>query len=142
MVDNSEVHTVKIMGIVEQVEQHATNITYRINDGSGAIECKLWVEKDGDASKHEVCNQFSYIQVVGSLKSYEGRNHILVYKATPVEDFNEMTHHFLEVILTHLQHTKGPIPVRRMHYHRMSSPLMPICVMNRDLKQQLLAPLK
>jgi replication factor A2 len=94
-IDGTDVHTVKIMGIVEMVEEHATNITYRVNDGTGVIECKLWVEKDGGASKHQTCGQFSYVQVVGSLKTYEGVNHILVYKCTPVEDFNEMTHHFL-----------------------------------------------
>ena len=55
VIDNNAVHNVKIMGIIEMTEEHATNVTYRINDGTGVIECKLWVEKDKASSRHRVC---------------------------------------------------------------------------------------
>jgi hypothetical protein len=44
--DGAELYTVKIMGTIESVEEHSTNVNYRINDGTGAIECKLWNDKD------------------------------------------------------------------------------------------------
>lgn len=111
-VDNAELHVVRIMGTVEIVDEHATNVNYRVNDGTGAIECKYWMEKDSAAStgKQELCNPYSFVRVEGSLRVYEGKKHIFVYNIKVVDDFDEMTHHFLDVILTHNVHTRGPIP--------------------------------
>lgn len=57
-IDGAELHTVIIMGIVESVEEHSTNVNFRINDGTGAVEGKLWNDKDssgGLASKIANC---------------------------------------------------------------------------------------
>ena len=45
-VDGVELHTVAIMGIVESVEEHSTNVNFKINDGTGVVEGKLWNDKD------------------------------------------------------------------------------------------------
>jgi len=52
------------------------------------------------------------VRVVGNIRDYEGTKHILVFEIFAVEDFNQLTNHLLDVILTHCKHTKGPIPVR------------------------------
>lgn len=58
-IDGAELHTVIIMGIVESVEEHSTNVNFRVNDGTGAVEGKLWNDKDssggGLASKIANC---------------------------------------------------------------------------------------
>jgi hypothetical protein len=51
----------------------------------------------------------SLVRVVGNLREYDSRVHVLVYDVVPIDDWNELTHHLLEVILTHLHATKGPI---------------------------------
>ena len=51
------------------------------------------------------------VRVVGNIRDYEGTKHILVFEIFAVEDFNQLTNHLLDVILTHCKHTKGPIPV-------------------------------
>lgn len=48
-VDGCEISIVKLVGIVEGVQEHSTNVTFRINDGSGIIECKHWIEKESSA---------------------------------------------------------------------------------------------
>ena len=53
----------------------------------------------------------SMIRVVGNLRDYEGKKHLLVFDVFPVTDFNMLTHHILDVILTHCKHAIGPIPV-------------------------------
>lgn len=53
-IDNHELATVRIMGIVESVEEHATNCNYRINDGTGVMECKYWIEKDSGGRHQRV----------------------------------------------------------------------------------------
>jgi hypothetical protein len=51
------------------------------------------------------------VRVVGSLRDYEGQRHVLIYEVELTVDFNTLTHHLLQIMLTHLKHTKGPIPV-------------------------------
>lgn len=45
-VDGSDLATVRIMGLVDSSEEHATNRNYKVNDGTGIMECKHWIEKD------------------------------------------------------------------------------------------------
>lgn len=59
---------------------------------------------------HGDCREGMLVRVVGHLREFEGRVHVLVYDVREVEDWNELTHHLLEVVMTHLQATKGPIP--------------------------------
>jgi hypothetical protein len=58
--DNAELFIVKLVGTVQQVEEHSTNFSYRLNDGTGVIECKYWIEKDSGASgsKHMKCRYY------------------------------------------------------------------------------------
>ena len=51
------------------------------------------------------------IRAIGPVKSYEVRMHMQVHHISAVDDWNELSHHLLEVIFVHLQNTKGPIPV-------------------------------
>jgi hypothetical protein len=48
-VNDKELHVVKIVGYVESVEEHTTNLEYRINDGTGVVDCKFWTAKDKSA---------------------------------------------------------------------------------------------
>lgn len=41
-----ELSSVKIMGTVMSVTSHSTNLIYVVNDGTGTIECKQWIDKD------------------------------------------------------------------------------------------------
>lgn len=45
-VDDKELHVVKLVGYVEQMDDHTTNTEYRINDGTGSVDCKFWTAKD------------------------------------------------------------------------------------------------
>lgn len=56
------------------------------------------------------------VRVVGNIRDYEGSKHILVFEIFAVEDFNQLTNHLLNVVLTHCIHTKGPIPVSLLCY--------------------------
>ncbi len=56
------------------------------------------------------CRENSCVRIYGNLRDYEGKRHILIYSINLLEDWNELTHHLLDVVYTHLQHTKGPLP--------------------------------
>jgi len=54
-VDGAQLFQVKIIGFVESTATHSTNQVYIINDGSGAMECKSFIEKSegGGSSSSE-----------------------------------------------------------------------------------------
>lgn len=47
------------------------------------------------------------MRVVGKLRSFQGKVSITAFGLVPVEDHNEITHHALEVIKSHLYSTRG-----------------------------------
>lgn len=50
-----------------------------------------------------------YVRAVGSLRTFQGKVSLSCFAVTPIEDFNELTHHFLEAIYVHCVSTKGPL---------------------------------
>jgi replication factor A2 len=51
-VDGADLFTVKLIGTIDGLEEHSTNFTFKLSDGTGVIECKQWIEKDaGPQSK-------------------------------------------------------------------------------------------
>ena len=113
-IDNADVHNVSIMGVVESIEEHSTSTTFKINDGTGTIDAKLWNEKNGSvtalAARVSNCRTNTFIKIIGDLRDFENRRHILIYDINPLADWNELTHHLFQVMFVHLQNTKGPIP--------------------------------
>lgn len=109
-VDDVEIHTVKLIGTATQFNDDATNYSFKLSDGTGEIDCKKW--KDTDAPSSFRIDEGATVRVVGTIREFAGRSHLLVYSVTPIKNWNEVTHHILDVIFTHLQNTKGKIPVR------------------------------
>jgi len=100
-VDGAELFTIKIVVTIDSMEEHATNHTYQVSDSTGAIECKKWIEKDNNnrTEKQAQCRPNTLVRICGCLREYEGRRHVLVYDMTPITDWNEMTHHFLGMLV-------------------------------------------
>lgn len=46
-VDDAELNIVKLVGTLLYPQEHSTNFTFKLNDGSGTIDCQHWIEKDG-----------------------------------------------------------------------------------------------
>lgn len=113
--DGAEIHTVVIMGVVEGIEEHSTSTTFKINDGTGSIDAKLWNnEKDGTSSglmvRVATCHTNSFVKIVGALRDFEGRKSVLIYDINPLVDWNELTHHLFQIMFVYMQNTRGPIP--------------------------------
>lgn len=51
----------------------------------------------------------SYVRVFGRLNSFNGKVTVVAHKIRPVTNFNEISYHFLEAIMTHLAFTKKPV---------------------------------
>lgn len=109
--DNVEVFSVRIVGTIHSIEAHATNVMYKISDGTGMLDCKSFIEKEGVGSaKFADCREQSLVRVNGNIRIYEGHKSLMIFHMSVIHDWNELTHHLLESIHTHLKNTRGPLP--------------------------------
>lgn len=107
--DGQSITQITLVGQVRSVQPQTTNITYRIDDGTGLTDVKKWV--DAEKADTEGANTFApdtYVRVFGRLTSFNGKRHVGAHFIRAVEDFNEVNYHLLEATYVHLYLTKGP----------------------------------
>lgn len=112
MIDGKEVTQVKIVGCVVEMAVQSTNISYQLEDGTGRIEMKQWINADegeGDSARRAQISENMYVTAVGTLRAFQDKRTITAYSVQPVTDHNAVTHHFLDCVYVHLQNTKGPL---------------------------------
>ncbi|KAF2202730.1 replication protein A, subunit RPA32 [Delitschia confertaspora ATCC 74209] len=111
-IDGQSISQLTFVGQIRNISTQTTNITYKIDDGTGSIEVKLWVDQDAlerPDAKREKLIENSYCRVWGKLKSYGNKKHVGAHVIRPVEDLNEISYHLLEATVVHLYFTKGPL---------------------------------
>ncbi len=96
-----------VVGQVRAVNPQPTNVTYRIDDGTGTIDVKKWVDADKnyDAGAHFTLDQ--YVRVFGRLKLFNQKRYIAAHFLRAVDDYNEVSYHALECTYVHLSLTRG-----------------------------------
>ncbi|GAB2250849.1 hypothetical protein Droror1_Dr00017099 [Drosera rotundifolia] len=105
-IDGVDVTNVKLVGIISDKVVRVTDANFTLDDGTGSIGCKLWVNEAFDRKQMENVDDGMYVRLIGHLKSYKDKPHVVAFSLWPVTDFNEITHHFIECIHNHLQTKK------------------------------------
>jgi len=99
--DGREPHQVKIVAAVREVTKGSTSYNYTVEDGTGAIEVKEWIE-DGNITmtqmREDAAMEHQYIRIVGKLGEYDNKPQVVAHSVRKVTTGNELTHHFLEVV--------------------------------------------
>jgi replication factor A2 len=100
-----------IVGQIRNKSQQTTNITYKIDDGTGEIEVKQWLDETSRDSMESdsKLEQDAYVKAFGRLRSFNNKRHVGANFVRPVEDKNEISHHLLDATLVHLHFTRGPL---------------------------------
>ena len=49
-VDNVELNIVKLIGTALNPSEHSTNFNFKLDDGSGIIEVKQWIDKNSNTN--------------------------------------------------------------------------------------------
>jgi len=160
-VDGKEVGQVTFVGCITGVSAQSTiNMSLSVDDGTGKVDVKYWLNDNANAiglpdpSSEWKKSQWSvgqYIRVIGNLRSFNDKKSVVAYRIVPIVDFNEITHHFLEVIYVHLQNTRGTpmqisstntIHVGHSNYNQpFLNPMQPTGFMN-DLHSQIIGTLR
>jgi replication factor A2 len=102
---------VTFVAIVRKESEQSTNIAYTMEDGTGSIDVRQWLEQNHEESPAEKEKRAqimsNYVRVVGRLTQFNNKTHVVAFQIRPIKNGNEISHHFLEAMLTHLQFTKG-----------------------------------
>lgn len=107
-VNGNQLPQMTLVAIIKKVEALSTNINFTIDDFTGSIDMKIWVDADDSdfkAQQRMLWTEGTMVRVHGLLKSTMGGRTVVAHHIRPVEDFNEFTFHRLEVIQVriHLQ---------------------------------------
>ncbi|KAJ5388808.1 hypothetical protein N7509_011349 [Penicillium cosmopolitanum] len=118
LIDNAEVNHVLFVGQVRNISSQSTNITYKIDDGTGEIEVKKWVDSatrdsmdtdekgPGDGKSEVVLN--GYARVFGAIKTFSNKRYVGAHSVRPLSNLDELHAHLLESTAVHLFFTQGP----------------------------------
>ena len=100
--DGRNLASIKLVGAVRNVENHSTNVVYTLEDGTGLIEVKQWMDDNESSMMQELrdrtLKEHIYLKIIGQIKDYEGNKIIVANSVRPLSSGNELTHHMLEVV--------------------------------------------
>jgi replication factor A2 len=100
--DGRPLHQVRLVAAIRKQDDMSTNVLYEVEDGTGLIEVKKWVDDNVCSALHELqqeCKQeHIFVKIVGQVKDYNGKKMILADSIRRLKTGNEVAHHFLEVV--------------------------------------------
>lgn len=103
---------------MRNISSQSTNVTYKIDDGTGEIEVKQWNDpsasdsmdtgEDGASGNKTKVELNGYAKVFGKLKAFGNKRYVAAHSVRALTDINELHHHLLESAAVHLFFTRGP----------------------------------
>ena len=108
------------VGQIRNISTQTTNITYKLDDGTGTIEVKQWIDTDAGSNAMETSvapgepsvpklAENEWARVWGRLKAFNNRRHVGAHVIRPIADKMEITYHLLEATYVHLYFVRGPL---------------------------------
>ena len=95
--NGEEVHNLTLLGKVVKENVSATTQEYVIDDGTGSVQVKRWVDAEDESAKSAAAVG-QYVRVYGHVRVFQGVRSVIAFNLRPVTDFNEVTYHFLEAV--------------------------------------------
>ncbi|BFZ56595.1 Replication factor A protein 2 [Savitreella phatthalungensis] len=105
-IDEVDVGSLTVVAKVVSLSAASTNTTFKLEDGTGTMEAKQWVDPSKENALAAI-TQDSYVRVYGTLKAFNGRRHISI-TTIRLADEDEVAFHAAETEAVRLFHTRGP----------------------------------
>jgi len=106
-----ELHQVKLVGVVREVQESVTNLLYKIDDMTGdSVTVRKWIDNEENQSqiqRRSECREDTYVKIYGHLKIFQENRCLVAFQIAPITDFNEITYHMIDVVQSFLTITKG-----------------------------------
>lgn len=107
VINNVSLNMVLFVGVVRKVENQTSALTITIEDGTGSVDVRRWIDEKL-ATPAEEAERFSalenkYVYVTGALKEFSQKKLIQHATIREVADYNEVLYHMLYAIANHLE---------------------------------------
>lgn len=106
VVNNVALNMVSFVGVVRKVENNTSAVTITIEDGTGSVDVRKWVDEKIATAAEEgerfLALENKYVYVTGALKEMQLKKSIQHATIREVADYNEVVYHMLYAIENHL----------------------------------------
>ncbi|KAE8809362.1 replication protein a 32 kda subunit b [Hordeum vulgare] len=102
VIDGMAVSSVELLGMVTNKTISMDHCTFDLYDGTGAVNVIYWFEGPQDSKDAWSFSNGMYVRVVGRTTSMEQFFQIKAYIVRPINNFNDVTHHFIYCIYAHI----------------------------------------
>ncbi|KAF8077881.1 replication protein A subunit RPA32 [Lyophyllum atratum] len=108
-IDDSEIGQVTLVGQVVTIQSQTTNCVYWMDDGTGRIEARHWVDStsEEDSGKWGGIEETMFVRVTGTLKTFGSKRYINATHIRVATDPHEVYFHILEAIAVTLMVDRG-----------------------------------
>jgi len=112
MIENDEIGQVTVVAQVVSIQIQTTNSVYWLDDGSGRIEARHWMDASNpeDMEKWGGIVENTYVRVTGNLKMFGSKRYINVQHIRPSTNALEVYFHFGDAMTTNLIIARGMPP--------------------------------
>eukprot|EP01083_Nonionella_stella_P137718 419006_1 len=101
IIDNVEISQLQMIAQIRSIDVQSTHTTLKVNDYTGQLDIKQWQEQ----SQASNLSEGTWVRIVGRINHFQGRCSVNAFDIIPITNFDEITHHFLECICSHLLNT-------------------------------------
>lgn len=106
-IHNIELNMVSFVGVIRSITNNTLSITISLEDGTGGIEIRRWINSEDNSSDAEF-EKFApyekkYVHVSGVLRSQGDKKTVQHSVIRPIEDHNEILYHHLSAIQAHVK---------------------------------------
>ncbi|KNA03158.1 hypothetical protein SOVF_211700, partial [Spinacia oleracea] len=77
--DGVDVTNVKLVGMIFDKTEKVTDVSFTLDDGTGRMGCRRWLNEAFDRKQMEVIEEGMYVQLVGHLRNTRGNTEIVVF---------------------------------------------------------------
>lgn len=102
-INGVDLTNVTLVGMVFEKSERNTDVNFILDDGTGRINCRRWVNDTFDTKEMEEIQDGMYVRVYGNLKSFQGVKQLVAFSVRPVTNFDEISFHFIDCIHNHLR---------------------------------------
>lgn len=110
-IQDIDVTNVSFCGVVRDIVRHATNVVLQVEDGTGGIEVRKWIDSsDGESEGFEAETGIQirdWVRVIGSAKLFNNKKSIAGLRLEKITDFNEINYRLLDAVRVTLAYERG-----------------------------------
>lgn len=107
VINNVSLNMISFVGIVRKVENLTSALTITIEDGTGSVDVRKWVDEKLATATEDyerfLALENHYVYVTGALKDFNQKKSVQHPTIREITDHNEVLYHMLYAISNHLE---------------------------------------